>query len=337
VKNGAVHGTTKLVGIFQSNGADATLSAGDMSDLWGGSWAPADWNAETSGVEIQIQNGAVPGYGQSISSMLDGVTLTIYYEDAAGATWTVDVNHVQMVVHTITGSARFLYAASGNQLTKLSFASNTGEPVVTLQSVQSFTHGPTNAAPSISDIVVVKDGRVPNPAILIGFGKDAPIQQITSIAASGADTYQTISGTPAYAGQFATALGANNTDALVWKSLGVSGEATGAFARINSSTITNAAKDYTNLQNWTPRSDTQTPYQVGDYDSDITALAEYQRSLVAAKPNGVYAFDQNVNAYLIFSTQAYKHPDNGRRLLAWQDALLIPTARFSIMSIRPIP
>jgi hypothetical protein len=328
LKNSAVHGNAKAIGTMPNDWNWYVYSGGGSSDLWGGTWTQADIIASGFGVRMKVENIDSDPFGfgnQFVDALNDGVVVTITYAQA-GTTWTTEVNHVQLTLFT-TAQGRFVYAASGNQLTKLQIATDRGLPVLTQSSTKFFSHGTTMASPPISDVIVLKDGAVPNPAVLIGFDNAAQIQQINAIASSGDDGYQALSANKAFAGQFAMAMGANNTEALVWKSLGVSGEATGAFARVNSAAITNAAKDYTNLQNWTPRSDTGSPYHVGDFDASITGLAEYQRGLVAAKPGGIYLFDQNANAFNAYAMTAFEHPDNGRGLLPWQRTLLIPTVQ----------
>ena len=77
--------------------------------------------------------------------------------------------------------------------------------------------------------------------MLLGFGPTASLQQIDQTPALGPDVYRlgTVGKptTPAYAGRFARAMGENNTEALVWRSLGTAGERGGAFARVNAAPI----------------------------------------------------------------------------------------------------
>lgn len=326
VKAGAAAGTAKNLGVM--SGGYTSHEGGSSGDLWGTTWTQAQVTASTFGIQFTVENDPLSSLTtDTLTASIDGVEIFVTYSPAAGSAWTVDVNHVTMTFSTRQATGKFLYAAHGNTLTKLNFSTENGLPEVSVEAAKDFTHGATTSTPPISDVIVLKDGRASTPAVLVGFDDQAQIQQITAIAASGADTYGSLSANAAYAGKFAVALGENNTQALVWKSMGSDGESSGAFCRINASQIVPGAKDFTNLQVWTPRSDTETPYQVGDLATSITGMTEYQRGLIAGKPGGVYAFDQNVNAYLIYGMASFGHSDNAKNMLAWQQSLLIPTAQ----------
>lgn len=235
---------------------------------------------------------------------------------------TVAIDHVRMIVYDGT-SSRKLYAGGGAQLAKVDIKT------MTVDDVQTFTHGESGYSPTITDIVTVKDGADPfnlsvsgigGPVMAIAFGHTAQIQQVNVVNPTGADTYGTLSNNKAFASALAVTMSPDNTQVLLWRTERV-GTST-AFSQLKTVAIGSATVDITNSTNWSP-----TPgYQMGDVAESITSMVEYARGLVVGKPSGVYTVDDRFSPFMLFGTRAYRHEDNSRRLFAWGTRLVIPTS-----------
>lgn len=232
---------------------------------------------------------------------------------------------------------KYLYAGSSEKLFKVNLtAIGGGSAALTLVNTKTFTHA---ASPVVSDIVVLKDGYVLSGAarttwatdayVLVFFGASAAIAQIDTVGVdTAADTYRAAPANTAYGGVGCPALGSDNTQTLVYKSTGQASQTTGAFSLLQSAVVRNSpTTDYTNSGSWSGT------VLVGEPGSPISRMVNYGRAPAIAKPEGVYQFNANGNAYEIFSTPAYKDDANGRHLLAWGRELIIDT----IQDLKAIP
>lgn len=202
-------------------------------------------------------------------------------------------------------------------------------------STKEFTQGGTEV---LTDLLVVKDGsdvlttgsprtltQVGNGILLAAFGNSTTMMQADAIAVNATDTWGGTSGT-AYGGVLWKTQGTTPGETWIWKSSGQSGSGyvNGAFSRLMYLAVsTSGSIDYSNTATWNPA----TPYQVGDYGTPITGMAEYNRGLIVAKPEGIYAFDSNFNSSPIATMRGYMHDSNGRSIVAWLNTLVWQTRR----------
>lgn len=253
--------------------------------------------------------------------------------DNSGNEMALDNSIVALEVVRDASGNRYLYAGEGGNLHKFRLTTIGGNSALRrVASAVAFSHG-TNT--TITDIIRLKEGSVTqydrtgtayssDGYVLIGFGNTAQIEQINTVGVDTvADTYKALNASVAYAGVFGRALGPTNTQALVFKSTGVANQNSGSFSCIQSAVIQHSTGlDYTCATASTPWG---TLYQVGDFDSPITAIVPWGRSAVIAKPEGLFMFDQNYNADQPFAISGYKHEDNGRSTLAWGREIIYPT------------
>lgn len=300
---GSQTGSIKSV-VFSST-SDTIITFGGDSDLWGNaSISEAQAEASNFGVAIRVTNNQSVG---SLTITVDHVAMSVYF---AGANFT-----------------RLLYIGAGQNLVKRSFRISGTTPTLATIETKTFSHG-SAGSPSVSSILVAKQGNSPGDGfILIGFEGTAGIQQIDAISPSGADTYRLADGvaeaSPAHAGQMVIAPGADNTETLIFKSTGSSGQASGPFSRVQSSAISGSTKNFGTEGSWVPA--TASSYQVDLFGSKITSLATYQRGLVVGKPEGLSAFDENAGTSRVMSFESFRSDENGRMLLPWQQSLLALT------------
>lgn len=288
VKGGVVQ-TTVTRSSQLANGADSTTTYGSTTDLFGVEWAVGDVTA----------TGAT-GFGVA------------FYWDSGGGATTASIDTITVSIpYRTAGGKKFLYVGYANKLEKWDLSDFSKDDTKTFAS-----------SAVISDVVFLKDSPAPgNAQGLVAFNATAQIEQIDLIGAT-TDTYGTKAATAAYAGVFALAQSESNTAPQVWKS--TPGPGGGAFSRVQSGTITESSSlDFTSSANWNP----STPYQVGQFSQPITDLSDYQRALVIGKPEGVFQFDENFNAYPILDTRGYIHSENGTNLLPFGRSLLVPTSQ----------
>lgn len=231
---------------------------------------------------------------------------------------------------------RYLYIGEdGPTLTKVRLSD------FAVMTTKTFTH---DTAPRISAIIAPKDGSAPRPAgdttavtqpgnalVVIGFGNTAPIAQIDTIAtASGtADTYGAQNTNKAYGGTFLALNDATNGQVVLWKTSALVSRGTiaGAFCGVSAATIGSATIDLTTYATWRPDATTTTPQLVGNIGSSINTLVEYNRGVLAAKPEGLYEFTAEFSATLVHSTRDYRADDNGKNAIAWGPIVIMPTVQ----------
>lgn len=323
---GTPTGNTVTLGTISSTAPQTVSNGGSLASVWGVSLSEAQLENANFGVRLTVTS---TGQAAVIFS-LDGAAITVDYTGSATpGSGTVEVDHVTMTVETGgSGPASgdvLLYAASENTLTKVSLNTVGGLPSVTLQNTKTFTHGDDGSPPSITDVIVLKDGDNPgNAAGLVGFGGEAQLQQIDDMPATGADTYGTLEATDkAYAGVFGFSMNAEGVERLVWKSTGTDGQSGGHFARIQNAPVEVTDNDYTHFDTWNPI----TPLFVGDFGTTIHRIEEFQTGIAVSKPEGVYQFNDQGNSYFLYGLRATRATENGNDLLAWGTGLLIGTAR----------
>lgn len=76
IKGGAVHGTDKGGGPALGD-TDGYATIGGATDLWGGTWTPADINASNFGFYEAVYN----TIGAGLSAHMDHVRITVYYSE----------------------------------------------------------------------------------------------------------------------------------------------------------------------------------------------------------------------------------------------------------------
>lgn len=306
---------------------------------------------DTAPFEEVVPFGAVVGMGSSLPAVAGqyDYSLNVWVEDwdelapgydlarltdQTGTELALDNPIVAMETAADASGNRYLYAGEGGNLHKFRLTAIGGNAALRrVAAAKAFSHG---SSTTISDVIRLKEGSIvqydrsgiaytSDGYLLVGFGETAQIQQVNTIGVDTvADTYGALNASAAYGGVFGKALGASNTQALVFKSTGVANQNSGAFSCIQTALIQHATgQDYTRSTASTPWG---TLYQVGEFDTSITAIIPWGRSAVVVKPEGIFTFDSNYNADQPFSITTYRHPDNGRSAFAWGKEIVYPTA-----------
>lgn len=285
----------------------AALATGGSDNITTLGGATDTWQLPLTGADINGSN----------------LALWLWVTNTSGSNNTFSIDHVDFTV-TFLAAHPYLYAAGGTECRKIRLVSIGGNPAFGVVETKTFSAAITDGVALKNQGAISESIRYSSsPGLaeaLLGFGRDAGIEQIDTVGYNSADTYRAGAKT-AYAERFGLAQSTDNTSTLVWKSTGVSGQNTGAFCRIQSAPVPTASTDLTASGSW------GTLYQIGEFGTSINALVEFENSLKICKPEGVYHFNTKYVPALLIGMNAFKHDANGAGAFAWGDTLVVPSIR----------